>query len=59
MNFETTVVIRLKEEENSAWNLLYRAVSDLAHKPCEDVGTAEAVNDFYEAMQNFADYLED
>lgn len=59
MKFETTVVIHLNEEENSAWHTLYRAVSDLAHNPCEDVETAEAVNDFYEAMQNFAGYLRD
>lgn len=59
MKFETTVTIHLNEEENSAWNILYRAVSDLAHKPCGDVVVAEAVNNFYEAMQNFVDYLED
>lgn len=59
MKFETTVVIHLNQDELAAWNFLYQAISDLAHKPCEDVGTAEAVNDFYEAMQNFADYLED
>lgn len=59
MKFETTVTIHLNQEETSAWNTLYLAISDLAHKPCEDVEIAEAVNDFYEAMQNFAEYIED
>lgn len=59
MKFETTVTIRLNQEENSAWSTLYCAVSDLAHKPCKDVEVAEAVNDFYEAMQNLAVYIED
>lgn len=59
MKFETTVTVRLDGRENEAWNTLFLAVRDLAHKPCEDVETAEAVNNFYEAMLSFADYLED
>lgn len=59
MKFETTVVIHLNEKENLAWDTLYQAVQDLAHKPCADVAVGEAVNNFYEAMQNFADYIED
>lgn len=59
MKFETTVVIHLNQEEISAWNILYQEISALAHKPCGDETVAEAVNDFYEAMQNFAEYLGD
>lgn len=59
MKFETTVVIHLNQDELAAWNFLYQEISALTHKPCEDEGTAEAVTDFYEAMQNFADYLGD
>lgn len=59
MKFETVVKIRLNQDELAVWHFFYQAISDLAHKPCEDVETAEAVNDFYEAMQSFADYLED
>lgn len=59
MKFETIVKIRMNQDELAVWRFLYQAISDLAHKSCEDVGTAEAVNDFYEAMQYFAHYLED
>lgn len=59
MKFNTTVTIHLDEQENMAWNTLYKAISKLTHEPCEDVGAAEAVNDFYEAMMNLSDYLDD
>lgn len=54
-----TITIRLNSEETSAWNTLYLAVADLAHKSCEDTEVAEAVNNLYEAMINFCDYLND
>jgi len=59
MKLNTTVTIQMDEEETVAWNTLYRAIYDLAHKPCEDVGTAEAINDFYETMMNFSNYIDD
>lgn len=59
MKFETTVTIHWNEEEAHAWNVLFLAIRDLAHKPCGDVEVSKAVNDFYEAMQNFVDYIED
>ena len=59
MKFNATITIRLNEEETLAWITLYKAVSDLAHKPCEDVDTAEVVNNLYEAMMNFADYFDE
>lgn len=59
MKLNTTVTIQMNEEETVAWNTLYRAIYDLARKPCEDVETAEAINDFYEAMMRFGEYLDD
>lgn len=59
MKFNNTITIRLSMEETSAWTTLYLAVADLAHKPCEDTEVAEAVNNLYEAMMNFTDYLDD
>lgn len=46
MKFEATVTVSLNEEETHAWNVLFLAIRDLARKSCEDVGTAEAVDDF-------------
>lgn len=57
MKYETTITICLSQEENEAWDSLFLAVRSLAFTPCEDVKTAEAVNDFYNAMLKFADYL--
>lgn len=59
MKFNNTITIRLNLEETSAWNTLYLALADLAHKPCEDTEVVEAVNNLYEAMMNFCDYLDD
>lgn len=59
MKFETTVTVNLNEEEAHAWNVLFLAIRDLARKSCEDVETAEVVDDFYHAMLSFADYIED
>lgn len=59
MKFNTTVVIQMDEEETVAWNTVYRAIYDLARKPCEDVGATEAIKNFYEAMLNLAEYFDD
>lgn len=59
MEFNVTVTIHMDEEETAAWNTLYKAIYDLACKPCEDVGAAEAIKSFQEAMLNISDYLDD
>jgi hypothetical protein len=59
MKFNTIVAIHFDEEDNLAWSTLYKAVGDLAHKPCEDADVAEAVNNLYEAMVNFITYLDE
>ncbi len=59
MRLITTVKVQLSPEETEAWKTLFDAISCAAHSPCEDFDTAEAINNFYEAMINFNEYLED
>lgn len=59
MKLNTTVTIQMDEEETVAWNTVYRAIYDLARKPCEDAGATEAIKNFQEAMLTLADYFDD